>query len=699
MLALPLVLGNVLCSVEICTSGTVAGVTRVLLGTFGRALLAQIRRIARHESAPSFAARGCILGVMLAPITIFGGATCGTTLAAENTAADAEVAPKSSSPDPQALLQAYERTLLPYQQFKVKWTERNAAVREDNKPEWLNSLEETLVRDRDRQKYRAIWTNYKDTGESERNWEEDVLEKGKTGVSVHPARSGEDPQVPIVISDLRVSDEDYFGSMRRGIPAGIIGGIWIPTFLQSSKLSAQQDTLDGRPVDVLRGVSGDIEITLWLDPAMNHIPRKIVYDNHNSTPGSPPATLVYKVNRFEEKGGVFIPVEAIETQHTAAHVAAGMKRLKVVNGKVVLDVLPKKDENGKIAMDPASTGLTEVRLVDIQFNPKFADNDFKFSKPIPDGTKVSVSFERPIRHVSYEWRQGKVVKVVEPAIMGKFRPTTDVRAEIADRLKAAKWGKDRVLVVFGANTWRRCAVLEKTFLSNPETLLLLVDDVGAYAYRVVFADLTNPTNRALATEYGLTLDGRQSPCAVVLDANGRVLCSQDLAVFQRDDSYDAEKLDAFLKKWEAPSENAEDVLLAGLARAAKEQMKPFVVITGAHCVPCHRLIRFLGRWQDVLGQDYVLVKIDADRMTHVAEAKTRIGYETDRLIGIPWYVILSPAGEKLITSMGPLGNVGFPSKQPGIDHLMTMIRQTAAHISPEQLKAIEESLVTADLEK
>ena len=81
-------------------------------------------------------------------------------------------------------------------------------------------------------------------------------------------------------------------------------------------------------------------------------------------------------------------------------------------------------------------------------------------------------------------------------------------------------------------------------------------------------------------------------------------------------------------------------------------------------------------------------------MTHVAEAKTRIGHETDRLIGIPWYVILSPTGEKLITSMGPMGNIGFPSKQPGINHFMTMIRQTASHISPEQLKAIEKALVT-----
>jgi hypothetical protein len=662
----------------------------VSLVTLGRGLRTQYRHMAWHESVPSFAACGRILGVTLASIAIFGAATCGMTLAAEKSAADAGTAHKSSTPDPQALLQAYEKTLLPYQQFKIKWTERNAALRERDTPEWLNSFEETLVRDRDRLKYTATWN--KDAGESERNWEEDVLEKGKTGVSLHPARSGDDRQVPVVISDLRVSDEDYFGSMRRGIPTGIIGGIWIPTFLQSSKLSAKWDTLEGRPVEVLRGVSGDIEISLWLDPAMKHVPRKILYDNHRSKLGSPPVTFVYKVNRFEEKGGVFIPVEAIETQHTPPHEAAGIAHVKVVNGKVVLDVLPKKDENGKIVMAPASTGLTEVRLVDIQFDPKFTD--FKFSKPIPDGTKVSVPFEPTIRHVSYEWRQGKVVKVVEPAIMGKFRPTTDVKAEIADRLKAAKWDKDRVLVIFGANTWRRCAALEETFLSNPETLLLLVDDVGAYAYQVVFADLTNPTNRALAAEYGLTLDDRESPCAAVLDANGRVLCSQDLAVFQRDDSYDAEKLDAFLKKWEVPSENAEDVLLAGLARAAKEKKKPFVVIMGAHCVPCHRLIRFLGRWQDVLGQDFVLVKIDADRMTHVAEAKTRIGHETDRLIGIPWYVILSPTGEKLITSMGPMGNIGFPSKQPGINHFMTMIRQTASHISPEQLKDIEKALVT-----
>jgi hypothetical protein len=49
--------------------------------------------------------------------------------------------------------------------------------------------------------------------------------------------------------------------------------------------------------------------------------------------------------------------------------------------------------------------------------------------------------------------------------------------------------------------------------------------------------------------------------------------------------------------------------------------------------------------------------------------------------------------------MGLKGNVGFPGEQPGIGHFMNMIRQTSSHISPEQMKAIEEALASSGAAK
>ena len=325
-----------------------------------------------------------------------------------------------------------------------------------------------------------------------------------------------------------------------------------------------------------------------------------------------------------------------------------------------------KDKNGQIIMAPESMGLTEIEILDFQFNPKLTEADFEFSRPIPDGTRVSVPLEHWNSHISYHWRQGTIVKVVEPAIQGKFDPAVNAKDQIAKKLQSAKWNNDRVLVICAANGWSGCAPLEEMFLSNPDTLLRLVDGLSTYAYQLVLADVTSPQNRALAAEYGVTLDGRQSPSMTILDASGDVLCNQDLTAFEQDGHYDAAKLLAFLKQWEPPGGNAADIVRAALRRASDEQKKPFVIVSGKSCVPCHRFTNFLAGWQHLLDRDYILVKIDQERMSHVGEAKSLLKYSNDPSATIPWYAILSPSGERLATSIGPKGNIGFPSARRGL---------------------------------
>jgi hypothetical protein len=335
------------------------------------------------------------------------------------------------------LLQAYEKTLVPYQRVKAKWVERFAKLNSVNEPEWLNRDDQwTIIRDGDRAKSTLTLTWKKTSAKSPPppQWQECVWEKGKPLVSVHPPRprlGPGDPNAPIVISDLQASAEDFMGHTGLGLCAsrGKISDIkWIPAFLRGAKLSAGRDTLDGNAVDVLRGISDENEITLWLDPALGYIPRKVAYDKRSSALNSPPSVHVYEVRRFEERNGVWVPMEAIEKTQTPARPAI-VVATKVVNGKGVSEFTPKKDEHGEIVMKPAITGLCEAKLVDIQFDPKFADEDFKISKPIPDGTKVSVPLGPHIRHVTYEWRQGKLVKVVDPAAAANHDPFAPPKAK------------------------------------------------------------------------------------------------------------------------------------------------------------------------------------------------------------------------------------------------------------------------------
>jgi hypothetical protein len=63
-----------------------------------------------------------------------------------------------------------------------------------------------------------------------------------------------------------------------------------------------------------------------------------------------------------------------------------------------------------------------------------------------------------------------------------------------------------------------------------------------------------------------------------------------------------------------------------------------------------------------------------------------------RTSGIPWLVIVNKAGEKLITSDGPEGNVGYPFELHEIKHFLHMLKTTSPRMTGERLAAIETAL-------
>ena len=77
-------------------------------------------------------------------------------------------------------------------------------------------------------------------------------------------------------------------------------------------------------------------------------------------------------------------------------------------------------------------------------------------------------------------------------------------------------------------------------------------------------------------------------------------------------------------------------------------------------------------------------------MTNGREVAGRLGKPEKG--GIPWLVILDAAGEKLITSDGPKGNIGYPFEPNEIEYFLTMLKTTATNMSEEQLGKVEESL-------
>jgi hypothetical protein len=91
-----------------------------------------------------------------------------------------------------------------------------------------------------------------------------------------------------------------------------------------------------------------------------------------------------------------------------------------------------------------------------------------------------------------------------------------------------------------------------------------------------------------------------------------------------------------------------------------------------------------------LEKDYVLVKIigGVDKNPEAVDPLL----PGSKSQGIPYHAIVEPDGKVLITSKGPLGNIGMPSEVEDIRHLKRMLEQTAQKLSAAEIAALEKSL-------
>jgi hypothetical protein len=103
-----------------------------------------------------------------------------------------------------------------------------------------------------------------------------------------------------------------------------------------------------------------------------------------------------------------------------------------------------------------------------------------------------------------------------------------------------------------------------------------------------------------------------------------------------------------------------------------------------------RLEEFLEMNHSMFETDYIPVYIDTAKMTNGRDVADRLGKPANS--GIPWMVILDAAGEKLINSDGPKGNVGYPYEPHEIEYFLTMLRSTAKHMGDEQIAQVESAL-------
>jgi thioredoxin-related protein len=284
------------------------------------------------------------------------------------------------------------------------------------------------------------------------------------------------------------------------------------------------------------------------------------------------------------------------------------------------------------------------------------------------------------------------VATKRPSIYDK---NADAQKQHTDAASRASRENKRVLVMFGGDWCGWCHKLHDLFTANAEIRKLLL-----YEYELVMVDTKAPHAETLLKECSKGQAGVGFPFLAVFDSAGKLLYGQKTDPLEEGDHHDPKKVKDFLARWVAEPKDAVVVLADALAKASSDDKKVFLSFGAPWCGWCHRLENFVARPEisTILDRDFVVLKIDVDRMKNGKEVMEKYRSGDSRSGGIPWIAILSGKGEKLATSdllAGPNRNIGYPAEPKEIDAFLTMIEGQAQRIEPAQAALLRRELNSA----
>ncbi|MCX6921648.1 MAG: thioredoxin family protein [Verrucomicrobia bacterium] len=131
-------------------------------------------------------------------------------------------------------------------------------------------------------------------------------------------------------------------------------------------------------------------------------------------------------------------------------------------------------------------------------------------------------------------------KSTRPAI---YDEKADGAKQISEALAVAKKENQRVLLQFGANWCGWCHKLHKLFESDAQIAAKLKQ-----SYVVVLVDVNKGHNEDINKRYG-NPTRLGLPAIVILDADGKLLTTQDSGKLEEGDHHDPKKVLAFLNEW------------------------------------------------------------------------------------------------------------------------------------------------------
>ena len=253
--------------------------------------------------------------------------------------------------------------------------------------------------------------------------------------------------------------------------------------------------------------------------------------------------------------------------------------------------------------------------------------------------------------------------------------------EMADE---ARKRAQRVLILFWADE------------SRQNLIEITHNDLRPFADYYVLSSRVDPgqmesAKAAYAKKWKLDSFVETWPLFCILEVDGKTLVVKNTQEFVKAGKVDDSLVKEFLKKYALEMPDAGKLLADAHSRALSENKRVFLMMdVGVYRIPCRKLSEVLEQHWETLEEDFVFVRIDADRWKNGEAVIARLRNKADR--SVPWVAILDAEGIILATSDGPKGNIGYPSKPEEIEHFLKMLTATARRLTPEQSAALRRSL-------